>query len=204
MPEYLTLRRRDLIAHVALLLGASVLPADVFAAPRGRAPRFLAPRQFALLSAVADTILPVTDTPGALAAQVPARLDGMLANWASPATREQILASLVKIDTTATAHKNKAFVALSAADRAAVLGAYDAEALKVVPPPGAPTMNLSGPIRYFADQGYFKIKDLTINLYYYSEVGSGSELLYEHVPGKFEPSLKLTAQSRPFLGIGPL
>ena len=47
------------------------------------------------------------------------------------------------------------------------------------------------------------LKELTIQLYYFSEVASTTELIYEHVPGKFEPSIKLTPQSRPYLGTGP-
>ena len=204
MLESMTMDRGDMIARTALLLGATALPAEAFAAPRARARRFLGARQFALLSAVADTILPATDTPGALAAQVPARLDAMLANWASPATREQVLGALVKIDDAARAQKKKGFAALSAADRAAVLRPHDAAALKVVPPPpGAPTISFFSSVQYYADQGYYRIKGLTIDLFYFSENGSSNELLYEHVPGKFEPSIKLTPQSRPFLGIGP-
>jgi hypothetical protein len=39
-----------------------------------------------------------------------------------------------------------------------------------------------------------------IALYYYSETAATSELIYEHVPGNYEPSLKVTAQTRPYLG----
>ena len=204
MHDLLNMDRRDLLARMALTLGAAALPAEALAAPARRARRFIPARQFAVLTAVADTIMPATDSPGALAAQVPARLDGMLASWASAATRTQIQEALVKIDAAAQAQKKKGFAALSAADRVAVLRPHDAAALKVVPPPpGAPRLSFFSPIQYFTDTGYFKLKDLILGLYYYSEIACSQELVYEHVPGKFEPSIKLTPQSRPYLGTGP-
>ena len=34
-------------------------------------------------------------------------------------------------------------------------------------------------------------------------VAASRELIYEHVPGQWQPSIRLTAQSRPHLGTGP-
>ena len=196
--------RREMIARIALLLGATALPAEAFAAPKKKAARYLAKPQFALLGAVTDTILPATDTPGALAAGVPAKLDGMLRDWASAETRTSVVGALVRIDDAARAAKGKGFVALAPADRTAVLVPHDIAALKSVPaPPNAPKPNLLTQQIYVADQGWLKLKDLTINLYYYSEIASANELEYIHVPGKWQPSIKLTPRSRPYLGIGP-
>jgi Gluconate 2-dehydrogenase subunit 3 len=204
MSEFLNPDRRSMLAQLAALIGATALPAEALAAPRRRARRFLAVPQYALLSAVADTILPLTDTPGSLAAQVPARLDGLLLNWASAATRTSIVAALGRIDALARAQKQKGFAALSAADRAAVLRPHDVAALKKVPPPpGAAPANFFVSPNYVADPGYLKIKELVLQLYYFSPVGVANELLYDHVPGKFQPSIKLTPTSRPELGTGP-
>ncbi len=204
MDDLTNMDRRMLMQRMALLLGATALPAEAFAAPAARARRFLPPASFKLLSAVVDTILPTTDTPGALAAGVPAKLDGMLANWASADTRAKVTGALSRIDAAAVSGKKKSFALLGGAERAALLRPYDAAALKEVPPPAsAPKVNFFTQIKYVADPGYLKLKDLVINLYYYSEIGATKELIYEHVPGKFEPSVKLTAQSRPYLGLGP-
>jgi hypothetical protein len=196
--------RRALMQRVALLLGAAALPVEAFAAPAARAKKFLAPAQFALLSAVADTIMPKTDSVGALDAKVPARLDAMLLKWASPKTRAEVVAALGRIDAAAKVQKKKPFALLSAADRTALLKPYDAAALKKVPPPpNTPPTNFFFRPTYVADQGYYVIKDLVIDLYYFSEQASTAELAYVHVPGKFQPSIKLTPASRPELGTGP-
>jgi hypothetical protein len=196
--------RRGLLGRMALLLGTAALPVEALAAPAAKAKRFLKPAQLKLLSAVADTIIPQTDTPGALAAKVPARLDALLANWASAETRTNIIGALARIDAAAKAQKGKGFAKLSAADRAAVLKPYDEAALKKVPPPpGAPAVNFFFTPTYVADPGYHRIKDLTIDLYYFSEIAASTELTYNHVPGAFQPSVKLTPASRPHLGTGP-
>lgn len=195
--------RRDAMARIALLLGATALPAEAFAAGAAKAKPYLATGQFALLSAVADTVMPATDTPGALAAKVPARLDAMLGAWAAPATRDAIGGAMLRIDEAAKAKTGKSFAKLNAKQRESVLRPHDAAALAKT---GKPTTSGKFPFGSYipvADPGYLRLKTLIVDLYYYSPEASATELVYEHVPGKYEPSVKLTPQSRPYLGVGP-
>jgi Gluconate 2-dehydrogenase subunit 3 len=203
MHDLSTLDRRRVVQGIAALLGVAALPAEALAAPERKTARFMSPTRYALLTAVADTMLPKTDSVGAIDAQVPARFDGLMAKWASADTRTAIDGALSRIDGAAMAAKAKGFVALTPAERAAVLMPHDGAALKSVPNrPGAPKRSVFSQTPSVADQGYFTLKDLILLLYYYSEAAATSELTYEHVPGKFEPSIKLTATSRPYLGAG--
>lgn len=200
--------RRALMARVLMLVGASVVPANIealAAAPARASKRFLTPARFALMSAVADTIIPATDTPGAVGAGVPAKLDAMLANWASADTRKQIADALGRIDAAARASQKKGFVALTKVQRETMLKPHDVAALKnVPPPPGAPkASNPFVPKVYVADNGYFKLKELVIALYYNSEIAMTKELIYEHVPGMWQPSIKVTETTRPWASTGP-
>lgn len=199
------MNRRAMMARIAMLLGVSALPLEALDAATAPKRKSAPPAgQLALIAAVADTILPTTDTPGAVAAKVPAKLSGMLTNWASAKTRDEILAALGRIDAAAKTQMGKGFAALTAAERAALLKPHDAAALKTVPPPpGAPKASLFAPAVHVADKGYYRFKDLVIALYYFSEVGTANELAYVHVPGVYKPSVKLTPQSRPELGTGP-
>ena len=199
-----TFDRREALGRMALLLGVAALPATALAAPAAGTRPFLSPARLRLLGAVADTMLPRTDTPGALAAKVPARLDAMLGHWASAATRDAIAGALTRIDEAARTAHGKGFAALPAIGRATLLTDHDKAALK--PAPGAATANLSlfRALPECVDPGYRALKGLVIELYYYSPEATATELVYEHVPGKFEPSLKLTAASRPYLGVGGL
>jgi Gluconate 2-dehydrogenase subunit 3 len=201
---FLPFDRRSMLERMAFLLGAVALPVEALAAPEKRTKRILAAPQLALLTAVADTILPATDTPGAIAAQVPARLDGLLASWASADTRTSVTSALTRIESSAKLHNQRSFATLSATERSAVLRPHDAAALaKAPPPPGAQTINIFAPASYVVDPGYLKLKELVISLYYYSEIASATELIYKHVPGQWQPSIKLTPASRPYLGVGP-
>jgi gluconate 2-dehydrogenase gamma chain len=198
--------RRAMLQQVALLLGFSAIPAEAFAASKksGARKKFLTSAQFAVLNAVADTIIPVTDTPGAVGAGVPEKLDGMLSSWASAATRTIVTDGLGRIDTAAKTATGKGFAALTPAERATVLKPHDAAALKpVTPPPGAPKGSPFAPAVYVADNGYYKIKSLIIALYYASEIAMTQELIYEHVPGAWQPSIKTTSSTRPWASVGP-
>ena len=196
------MNRRMMMQRALLLLGAAAVPLDAAFAARANGGPFLKPTQFQLLNAVADTIMPNTDTPGALVAGVPKWLDRMLGSWASAETKAQITGALARIDAAAKAGKSKSFVALSVADRAAFLSLHDATALKTVPaPPNAPQGNLLAPIYWVADNGYLKLKDLVVALYYSTEIAMTQELIYEHVPGEWQPSIKATAQTRPWASV---
>jgi gluconate 2-dehydrogenase gamma chain len=205
MHDLANLNRRTLMTQIALLIGATAIPADAFAAIAKRgAKRFLSPAQFSLLTAIADTIIPVTDTPGAVAVGVPRLLDGMLANWASAKSRALLTGALTEIEALAMSNDEMGFAALSPDRRKALLVEHDKAALKPGPPrteklSGLAAMTAPPPV---ANPGYFKLKDLTIALYYASEVALTKELIYEHVPGQWVPSMKITPETRPFAGVG--
>lgn len=204
MSDPLTPSRRAALAQIAALIGASSLPLEALAAPKAKAKRFLSKARFALLGVVSDTLIPHSDSAGALDAKVPARLDGLLLNWAAPDTRTNIVGALDRIEAAARAQTGKVFGKLAPAERESVLRAHDASALKKAPPPAnAPKPNFFVQPDYVVDPGYLTLKGLVLDLYYFSPEGSATELVYDHVPGKFQPSIKLTPNSRPELGTGP-
>jgi gluconate 2-dehydrogenase gamma chain len=197
------LDRRSMIGRMAMLLGVASLPVEAFAKAAPRSKKFLNVRRMRLLSAVADTMIPKTDTPGALDAKVPVKFDGLLANWASPERRVELLGALLKIDAAAMAQEKVGFAALTPAKRNALLSAHDAAALKGVPDTrklkGMSAM-MAGPS--VADPAYAKLRELIIMLYFYSEEALTSVLTYEHVPGGWTPSVKVTPETRNTGGLG--
>lgn len=224
----LDMDRRVLLRRALLLVGAAAMPvgAEALAAAASTGKRLLDAPRFALLTALADTIVPATDTPGAVVAGVPANVDALLRNWASPTRRTDLIGALDAIDVLAKRGKGKAFAALSPAEREALLVPHDAAALKVVPRPAPPPTTpvagastvvdprqgktrqgaaqtislLSGPP--VADPAYGKLKELIVTLFYYSETALTHDLPYEHAPGKWEPSIPVTPQTRPYGGAG--
>lgn len=198
--------RRAVVQRLALLLGATALPADVFAATAAKTKRFLPAASFKLLTAIADTIVPVTDTPGAVAAGVPAKVDYMIAKWASAERRKDLIGALGAIDKMAMTQTRKGFAALKPAKRKELLLVHDAAALKPVPAaPGSKTglAALMGGGPSVVDPGYSKLKELIVTSYYNSEIAMTQEIIYEHVPGGYTPSIPVTPETRPFAGVGP-
>jgi gluconate 2-dehydrogenase gamma chain len=194
------MNRRSMLQTVALLLGAATVPTLAGCKAAGDGPGALDEAQLKLLSAIADTIIPKTDTPGAVDTGVPKQISGMLKAWASAETRTKMIGAVAAIG-----KLDKDFAGLDAAKRKALLSKYDADAVKPGPPPKGkrhPLAMMMGPPTMNPD--YIQLKGLIINLYYASEEACTKELVYEHNPGKFVASLKVTPETRPFAGLGGL
>jgi gluconate 2-dehydrogenase gamma chain len=173
-------RRALLLGAVFLLGGAAALTRFTRkpAAQSGAPESILSGDTFMLLEQVADTMIPLTDTPGALVAGVPAFVRDMLNEWASADTRSGIIGVLEAIDRQAWAQFGTAFPGLSPERRLAVLRRFDEDALGRL------------------DPAYAKFKYLVLVGYYQSEIGATQELRYELVPGAWRSCLPLTEVGR--------
>lgn len=169
----LAVDRRGFISSALLAIGAAgaAFPGwDAVQARAGRAP-FFNPARMAILDAVAETIMPRTDTPGARDAGVPRRIDLLMKGWASAKTQADFTKLLGDIDAAA-----KGIAALSPAKQLEAVTAFD-------------RANMADPV-------YSRFKKLVFALYYLSEPGATQELRYEHVPGAWEPSIAVTSDTR--------
>jgi gluconate 2-dehydrogenase gamma chain len=203
MDDFLSVDRRELLARAFFLVGAAAMAGTADIAVAASSKRFLKTDAFKLLGAVADTIIPKTDTPGAIEARVPAKFDTMLANWASPERRIELVSALKRIDAVSKEKAGKPFAALATQARHDLLNVHDMAALKQVPETrklNAMEAMIAGPA--VADPGYAKLREIIILLYYYSEEALTSELPYEHSPGGWTPSIKLTPETRNPGGLG--
>lgn len=178
--EYGKLNRRSLLLGAVFLAGgAAALTRFVRQSSAGAdAGPMFSPDQFALLEQVTDTMIPASDTPGALDAGVPDFLRGMLTQWGSRETHAQILAVLDSIEKQAWSRYGAAFLALPGERRLEVMRNVDADALAR------------------QDPGYGKFKWLVLVGYYQSEIGATQELRYELVPGAWRACLPLAEVGR--------
>lgn len=202
MSDIFLLGRRAMLQRALLLMGATAAGATsaAIAAPAADAKPYLEAPMFSVLSAVADTLIPRTDTPGAVDVRVPALFDSLLVNWASVQRRQELTGALAKVDQLALSQEGKGFAALPAAVRETILKAHEATAMKIVPNPAGEGIKamLSGPA--YADPGYGKLKELVVLLYYLSEPALTQELTYVHAPGEWKPSIPVTPDTRPAAG----
>ncbi len=175
--------RREALRRAALFLGVAITPAvfdgalraQVPGAPGGAAPspRHLTPAQFAAVGAMAERILPRTDTPGALDAGVPAFIDVLVGDFMTASDKSALIAGLAALDKAAQSAHRQVFARLTAEQQDAQLTGLARDS--------------QGKARTF-----FHIdRELTIVGYFTSEVVGKNVLHYDPVPGRYDGCIPL-------------
>lgn len=182
------MQRRDLLRILGGALALPALrglsPAEAWALGRElhrtieRLPagRVLDEHQLRTVAAIAERIIPATDTPGAREARVAEFIDLMLADWYDDAGRTRFLDGLVQIDARSRVTHGAPFVELTEAQQTALLDELDAE-VQALRDANLPT------------DGHFfqQMKWLTVHGYYTSDVGVREELKWTPIPGGYDP-----------------
>ncbi len=114
------------------------------------APLFFTPEEYRDVSALADTIVPVTNTPGALAARADEYADFML--WMDPDRYDATRRQMARFREMVTEHYGKAFSALSSAQRIEFLTALTG---KGIAERDRPAMQFFSGIRGLVVRGYY-------------------------------------------------
>jgi hypothetical protein len=173
------INRRTALAGVVAMFGASVFAPIARAAGAAKTSNVpvisegppsvavFTPAQRALMTALSERVIPTTDTPGAIAAGVPAFIEKLLADWARPEDRVPILAGLDAIEA-----KSLADYKVSAAQATA----EQQDALLTL------AMNHQLPSGGFFFEAF---RQLVITGYYTSEIGMTQEREYLPVPGEY-------------------
>lgn len=170
--------RRSVLHGIAAMFGAGLaaplaraLAQDVPSIPGGfiASRPLLAPSFRAILTAVCDRIVPATDTPGAVAAEVPAFVEMMLMDWYQQKDRVEYLAGILALQNDAFARFGKGFAALSPDQQDVALTAAMNHGVENLPP------------------GFFEhCRQLVMLGYYSSEIGCKQERLYLPVPQRYD------------------
>jgi hypothetical protein len=173
------MHRRDLLRTLAASALAAALPgslraqevwAEALVLPTAP-PRIgvLSPAERALVHAIADVILPRTDTPSASDVQVVEFVDVIAERYYEAAERDTFLEGLRAIEALAQRTANRALVDMSAADREALVGRLDAASPRSTP----------------AERAFGRLKGLVIHAYFTSERVQREVLRTEVMPGRF-------------------
>lgn len=177
-------RREWLKCVSALAVGAVAAPSwlaafDAYAAAQapGAAPQFFSKPQLDLVAAVADIIIPRSDTPGAIDAGVPAFIDQMFANVYAKTDQERYLSAMAAFDKAG----GKPFLQLSDADRKALVTKLHAESL------GHPKDTATALAASFVLMN----KKLAMMGFFLSQPGCTEVLQYSAVPGAYHADIPL-------------
>ncbi len=184
--------RRELIHRAAALLGGAVSSGTVAgvlagcvstpsATGTGEGGVFFTADEMAIATAMAEQIIPRTDTPGATDVGVPGFMDRMLAGYYQDRQRQIVRAGLGAVATEATELAGKPFAELSPDQQVALMQQYDREAYDQ----SRRNANVAN-----ADPHFFRlIKELTIVGYCTSDAGATKFLKYEAVPGPYQADI---------------
>lgn len=148
---------------------------------------YLSPERRKLVAAMAETVIPRTDTPGAIDAEVPAYLERMMADWLNEQELAIFDAGLEDLESRIPAEYGKPFDALEAAQQRHIL-----EQLEEAASDSAWYAGGGKPGDYQSDAPFIcQFKELTAWGFFTSEVGGTRVLRHNPMPMYFDGDVPL-------------
>lgn len=180
------MERRDLLKALGAAGALALVPGEAAAAwarvARGLRPIVgLTEAQLALVSAVADTIIPRTDTPGAVDVNVGAFVDIIVSENYGEAERTSFTAGLDAIDADAKANGGAGVVGLALSARGAVIERIEAASDRRTEP----------------QRTYWRLKGLVVHGYFTSERVMKEVLKVQVIPGEYSGDAPHQPKSAP-------
>ncbi|MCY4398894.1 MAG: gluconate 2-dehydrogenase subunit 3 family protein [Gemmatimonadetes bacterium] len=139
---------------------ASATPLDAAGPGPATAPT-LTPARARVMEALADVIIPETDTPGASQAGITEFVAALVDGWLDDEDRDRFLAGLDTVDPTARERFGADFAECAAEQKAQIVGDLDAEVVGLRAAPETTSFE-----HFFHD-----VKRFTLTAYFTSEVG---------------------------------
>jgi hypothetical protein len=181
------MERRDALHQMSLMLGGIVLSPSLTKFVNGYMPQAKpahlsifggAAEAIALITELADTIIPTTTTPGAKEAGSAKTIALVVDDCYNPKEQQRFMEGLAAIEALSKDINQKGFVQSTPEERIAVLKKFAAQAA---------ISKKAGK----KDNFWFEIKGLAVATYFRSEIGATQALEYDAVPGKFDGNTEL-------------
>jgi hypothetical protein len=177
------MNRREALSSVALLLGGTLIGSEMFLSgctnenkKIGTAGLDFSPEDISFLDEVGDTIIPVTDTPGAKDAKIGEFMHTIVRDCYNKTDQDIFIAGMGKLNEASKSMNGKYFLESSPEERKNLLISLDKEQKEYTA-----KKKQTDPPHYFR-----MIKELTIWGYFTSEPGATKALRYVAVPGRYE------------------
>ena len=174
MVTKLRLHRREVIQSLIALSavgGLAACGASEDSPPESNsnsvAPGYFHASEMALIAAIAQTIIPQTETAGAVEAGVPDTLQSLATDWGDAEYQQYWREGLAALGAALISSEGTPFENMSPDQQATALQVYDAGVFS----------------EETDDQFYRDFKETVVEAYYMSEPGATEELAYEPVPG---------------------
>jgi hypothetical protein len=151
---------------------------------------FFTSEQREAVDAMAEAIIPTTDTPGASEAGVAEFIEAIVSEWYDAEQREHFMRGLAHLDEHSEALTGVRFPHVGADTQSAILARLEAE--------GATMMEA----RSDAPTPFFhRFRGLVLYGYYNSEVGLREELMFQRLPGRYDGCVDVREVTRPVPGV---
>ena len=192
------MNRREAIQRTALVLGYAVsapLAAAVLNGCKAKpeltyVPKFLNEDLARLVSALTETIIPRTDTPGAIDAGVPGFIDDLLSTVYSNEQQNNFIDGITAFAIEAKSALGKNFEEATPEEQLSFVQKKNSETLSGGATAGSEGWWAAGTGK---DKPFFlEIKELTLLGFFTSEAGATQVLQYNQVPGPFKGCVPLT------------
>jgi hypothetical protein len=189
------MNRRNALRKTALLAGSAVAAPSLFSLLQSCkqqsrmewTPQFLNEDQARFITSFVDTILPRTDTPGALDVKTDIFLDLVFAKTYDAKAQENVASEINKFNADCKASFGKVFADLNEEDKKAVLKKAESESGKFNPSVWGTAVGKQEPVGF-----YRSLKSMAIWGYFSSEQIGLNHLSYDPVPGEFKGCIPLT------------
>ena len=158
---------------------------------------YFTPVQRKIIAAMAETIIPRTDTPGAIDAGVPVFVELMVAHWLNEEERAIFNTGLADIEARVPATFGQAFHMLSPAQQLEIMEALEDEAS------GSSWYDFTNVQRDFVSDAPFicQLKELTVWGFFTSREGGSQVLRYDPMPMYFDGDIPLKKEDSSWLTV---
>ncbi len=176
------MNRREALSTVSLLVGGTIIGAEVFLSgcdkARPKQVLFLTAEDIALLDEVGETILPATpSSPGAKEAMIGTFMSSIVTDCYKESEQKIFRDGILRLDESSQTKFKKGFMDLAPKEKHSLLLALDGEAknYKATIKPGDPEIHY-----------YSMMKQLTLWGYFSSEIGATKALRHISIPGHYD------------------
>ena len=194
------LNRREAVSRIAMMLGGTLSAPTLFAMQTKEAGQKLTADAFVLsqsqkqiVAAVAEHIIPKTDTAGAIDAGVPAFIELMLKDCYKAPEHASFLKGVNDLIKAKFLSQNQdgqvAVLTLLESNTKELMRSYQQRRMKVGDNVDKETLEGANGVPFWR-----LIKELTLLGYYTSEKGIEASFVYQPIPGKFEATKLLPGQ----------
>lgn len=143
-----------------------------------------------VISELAETIIPRTDTPGAKDAGVELFIIDMLENCTGAKEQNNFMKGLKDLETYTSDQYKSTFVQCNRAAKMEILKHFEKKSNY----PYAILNKIDG--KLFGTPFFKKLKELTVEGYCTSQIGATKGLAYDYIPGTYDSCIPLTKNQR--------